>query len=275
MTFQPRWLSSTLQASTRRLSTTVNDLVTMCVGAASQHILRMSFVLEDEAKSFDTEVVDFWSQLIQRDASSPLFHLPLKLAGLDVGSAEQHHAAAPWRAWQTVLLPHPFCLHATTPRNFPNFPSYNPHSHDESTLPSFLLKPFGPAIRTKTTPQNTCLIHPTTTPQTSSPHPRQCTHQQGHTHLQTSLHAGAHLQQPNSEAHEAEDRPPIPRHSHCLPQQKRNGHMCEPVDACCRYGGGVDRWHAAVARSLADVIQTRTAPPRFALSKPFQASPEM
>ena len=128
VTFQPRWLSSTLQASMRRLSTTVNDL------AASQHILRMSFVLEDEAKSFDTEVGDFWSQLIQRDDSPPLFHLPLKLAGLDVGSAEQHHAAAPWRAWQTVL-PTPFL----PPRHnsAPNFHSYNPHSHDESTLPSF------------------------------------------------------------------------------------------------------------------------------------------
>ena len=30
----------------------------------------MSFVLEDEAKTFDTEVIGFWSQLIKRDATS-------------------------------------------------------------------------------------------------------------------------------------------------------------------------------------------------------------
>ena len=34
---------------------TVNDLLTMYVGAARQHALRMTFVLEEEAKSFDAE----------------------------------------------------------------------------------------------------------------------------------------------------------------------------------------------------------------------------
>ena len=32
---------------------TVNDPLAMCVGAASQHVLRMSFVLEQEAPNFD------------------------------------------------------------------------------------------------------------------------------------------------------------------------------------------------------------------------------
>ena len=82
---------------------TVNHLLTMYVGAASQCVLRMSFVPEDEGKRFDTEVVGFWSQLIQRDATSPLFHVPLKLGGLGIVSAEHRHAVAPWRAWQTVL----------------------------------------------------------------------------------------------------------------------------------------------------------------------------
>ena len=45
----------------------------MYVGAASQHVLRMSFVPEQEAKNFDTQVTAFWSQLIQRDATYPLF----------------------------------------------------------------------------------------------------------------------------------------------------------------------------------------------------------
>ena len=48
---------------------TVNDLLTVCVGAASQHVLRVSLVPEDEAKNFDTEVVAFWSQFVQRDAT--------------------------------------------------------------------------------------------------------------------------------------------------------------------------------------------------------------
>ena len=40
----------------------VNDLLIMYVGAASQDVLRMSFVLEDEAQRFDTEVIVFWRE---------------------------------------------------------------------------------------------------------------------------------------------------------------------------------------------------------------------
>ena len=39
---------------------TANDLLSMCVGAASQHVLRMSFVPEREAQNFDTQVTAFW-----------------------------------------------------------------------------------------------------------------------------------------------------------------------------------------------------------------------
>ena len=74
---------------------TVNDLLTMHVGAASQHALRMTFVLEAEAKSFDAEVVACWTQLVGRNVTSPRFHLQLRMEGLGVGSAEQRHAAAP------------------------------------------------------------------------------------------------------------------------------------------------------------------------------------
>ena len=73
----------------------------MYVGAASEHVLRMSLVPQVEAKRFDPEVVGFWSQLIQRDVRS--LRVPLKLGGLGVGSFEQRHAAASWRAWQAVL----------------------------------------------------------------------------------------------------------------------------------------------------------------------------
>ena len=74
---------------------TVNDLLTMYVGAASQHVLRMSFVPEQEAQNFDRQVLTFWSRLMHRDIYSQLFFLPLKLGGFGVGSAVQRHAAAP------------------------------------------------------------------------------------------------------------------------------------------------------------------------------------
>ena len=71
---------------------TVNDLLTMYVGAASQHVLRMSFVPEQEAHKFDRQVMTFWSHLIQRDITSSLFFLLHKLGGLGVGSAIQRHS---------------------------------------------------------------------------------------------------------------------------------------------------------------------------------------
>ena len=82
---------------------TVNDLLTMYVGAASQHALRRTFVPKEEADSFDNEIVHYWSQLAGRDVTSPLFNLPLRMGGLGVGSAVQRHAAAPWTAWQSII----------------------------------------------------------------------------------------------------------------------------------------------------------------------------
>ena len=95
----PRLQTSTLRDANAQ---TVNDL-TMYVGAASQHVLRMSFVPEQEAQNFDRQVLTFWSRLMHRDITSPLFVLPLKLGGFGVGSAVQRHAAAPWRAWQSII----------------------------------------------------------------------------------------------------------------------------------------------------------------------------
>ena len=56
---------------------------------------------------------------------------------------------------------------------------------------------------------------------------------------QSTSHTGAHLMQPSSEAYEAGTKPGDLQQHHCYG---------------CRYGGGVDRRHAAVARCLADVI---------------------
>ena len=52
---------------------TVNDLLTIYVDAASQHVLRMSFVPEQEAQIFDRQVITYWSRLMHRDITSQLF----------------------------------------------------------------------------------------------------------------------------------------------------------------------------------------------------------
>ena len=117
---------------------TVNDLLSMYVGAASQHALRMSFVPEQEAQNFDRQVLTFWSRLMHRDITSQLFFLPLKLGGFGVGSAVQRHAAAPWRAWQSVIHSliaitilrtqiHSFALHQYYVLNSPNFNPPSPN----------------------------------------------------------------------------------------------------------------------------------------------------
>ena len=59
-----------------RQSLTVNDLRTIYVGAASQHVLRMCFVPGQEAHNFDRQVMTLWSRLMHRDIASPLFSTP-------------------------------------------------------------------------------------------------------------------------------------------------------------------------------------------------------
>ena len=99
---------------------------------------------------------------------------------------------------------------------------------------------------------------------------------------QPASHTSAHLMQPSSEAYEAEDRcfrvsvarrlmlphPAVPNAAGVVqfcPNKSAVGVICNnPVDPqqhhCygCRYGGGVDRRHAAVWRCLADVIQSHS-----------------
>ena len=59
---------------------TVNDLLTVYVGAASQHTLRTTFDPEAKSFCFDAEIVACRSQLVGRDTTSPLFHLPLRIS---------------------------------------------------------------------------------------------------------------------------------------------------------------------------------------------------
>ena len=99
---------------------------------------------------------------------------------------------------------------------------------------------------------------------------------------QSTSHTGAHLMQPSSEAYEAEDRcfrvsvarrlmlshPAAANPADVIqfcPNKSAAGVICnKPLDPkqhhChgCRYGGGVDRRHAAVGRCLTDVIQSHS-----------------
>ena len=130
----------------------------MYVGAASQHVLDMSFVPEQEAQNCDRQVLTFWSRLMHRDTTSQLFFLPLKLGGFGVGSAVQRHAAAPWRAWQSVIP----SLMATTQSPDTESLFRSPLlraqlTQLQSTIsqhmnkPTFQLKPLGAALRLQTT----------------------------------------------------------------------------------------------------------------------------
>ena len=99
---------------------------------------------------------------------------------------------------------------------------------------------------------------------------------------QTAKNTGARLQQPNSEAYEADDRcfqvslarrlmlpHPAASHSANISPTCPNVSAAKRICACpsddyqlhckiCKSGGGVDQRHSALARCLADLITTHT-----------------
>ena len=202
-----------------------------------------------------------------------------------MGSAVQRHAVAPWRAWQSIIptlmattqSPDTDSLFCSTPRLRAQLAQLQTTLSLQMNKPAFQLKPLGAALRLKTTQR------------------KQVSTIQKHIHKQfyNSLadtpverailpsQSTSHMQ-PSSEAYEAEDRcfrvsvarrlmlphPAAPNAADVVkscPNKSAAGVICyKPVDAqqhhCygCRYGGGVDRRHAAVARRLADVIQSRS-----------------
>ena len=268
---------------------TVNDLLTI-LGAASQHVLRMSFVPEQEAQNFDRQVITFRSRLMHRDIASPLFFLPLKLGGLGVGSAVQRHAAAPWRAWQSIIptlmattqSPDTDSLFSSTPQLRAQLTQLKSTISPQMNKPTFQLKPLGAALRLQTTQKK----------QVSTI--QRNIHKQLYNSLtdtptehaillsQSTSHNGAHLMQPSSESYEVEDRcfrvsvarrlmlphPAVADPADVVqfcPNKSAAGVICnkslDPKQhhCCgCRYGGGVDRRHAALARCFADVIQSHS-----------------
>ena len=91
----------------------------------------------------------------------------LKLGGLGVGSADQRHADASWRAWQTVPptlmtatksldAEHPFCLYDTTPR--PACATTN-RTFTPNERPCFPPQTTGPGHPYQNHTQNACQIH--------------------------------------------------------------------------------------------------------------------
>ena len=163
-----------------------------------------------------------------------------------------------------------FLQHSTTTKSSTGTTPNRPFTTNEQT--PFQLKPLGAALRLK----NTRKKHVSNI--------QRNTHKQLYDSLadtpveraiilsQSTSHTGAHLMQPSSEAYEAEDRcfrvsvarrlmlphPAAPNATDVVqscPNKSAAGLICnKPVDAkqhhCygCRYGGGVDRRHAAEGR---------------------------
>ena len=220
--------------------------------------------------------------------ASPLFFLHLKLGGLGFGSAVQRHAAAPSRAWQSIIptlmattkSPDTDSLFSSTPQLRAQLAQLQTILSQRMNKTTFQLKPLGAALRLKTSQKKQVStiqrnIHEQFYNSLADPPTEQAI-----LLSQSTSHTGAHLMQPCSEAYEAEDRcfrvsvarrlmlphPAVANSANVVlfcPNQSAAG-VNKPVDPeqhhCygCRFGGGVDRRHAALARCLADIIQSHS-----------------
>ena len=146
--------------------------------------------------------------------------------------------------------------------------------------PTFLLKPFGAALRLKTIQKKQVSTIQRNIHKQFYDSLADTPSEQAILLSQSTSHTGAHLMQPSSEAYEAENRcfrvsvarrsmlphPAAPNAADVVqfcPNKSAAGVICnKPVQQhhcySCRYGGGVDRRHAAVGRCLADVIQSHS-----------------
>ena len=207
-----------------------------------------------------------------------------------LGSAVQRHAAAPWRAWQSIIptlmattqSPGTDSLFSSTPLLRAQLAQLQSTLSQQMNKPTFQLKPLGAALRLQTTQKK----------QVSTI--QRNIHKQFHNSVtdtpteqaillsQSTSRTGAHLMQPSSETYEIEDRcfrvsvarrlmlphPAVANPADVVqfcPNKSAAGAISnKPLDLkqhhCygCRYGGGVDRRHAALARCLADIIQTHS-----------------
>ena len=247
----------------------------------------MSFVPEHEAKTFGTEVIAFWSQLIKRDATSPLFHSQdlyglscaapcgCSVASLAIGSS---HAYCSHSITRHGHPPHP---HATASRSTCTTTNHS-QTTDEQACPPPQATWSSPPHQHH--PEEAC--HPSTQkapPQKTPGEPRHIPNLSSHPRLSV---CAPHWWPPVTNATAKPTRLktavfacPLPGDSCCrtpaapdpsglvlaCSQQKRSGsrsvaHRWAQQHHCHgrRYGGGVDRRHAAVTRCLADVIHNGT-----------------
>ena len=182
----------------------------------------------------------------------------------------------------TTQSPDTDSLFRSTPLLRPQLAQLQSTLSQQMNKPSFQLKPLGAALRLQATQKKQVSII------------QRNIHRQFYNSLtdtpteqaillsQSTSHTGAHLMQPSSEAYEIEDRCfrvsvarrlmlPHPAAANpadvvqFCPNKSAAGVICnKPLDpkqhhCCgCRYGGGVDRRHAALARCVADVIQSHS-----------------
>ena len=207
---------------------------------------------------------------VQRDASSLLFHLPLKLVGQGVGSAERRqrllHGALGRLFFPPLMTatesPNADTLFASTPQLRAQLTRLRTTLSRQTKSPAFLLKPRGPAIHTNTTPKH--LSNPSNYNSTNNRRqPRHCIHQHSHTHLPNPTPTPVHTSNnPTAKPTNPKDRcfrvsmatrlmlphPAVPGPSGiatACPNESATGLICaKPVDAhqhlCsgCRYSGG-------------------------------------
>ena len=207
-----------------------------------------------------------------------------------MGSAVQLHAAAPWRAWQSIIpalmattqSPDTDSLFSSTPQLRAQLAQLPSTLSQQMNKPTSQLKPLGAALRLQTTQKTQVSTIQRNIHRQFYNSLTDTATEQAILLAQSTSHTGAHLMQPRSEADEIEDRcfrvsvarrlmlpHPVAADPADVvqfgPNKSAAGVICnKPLDPklhhCygCRYGGGVDRRHAALTRCLADIIQSHS-----------------
>ena len=127
---------------------TVNDPLTMYVFAASQHVLRMSFVPEQEAQNFDRQVITYWSRLMHCDIASPLFFSTSQAWWTWGGICGSTSCGCPMATTQS---PDTDSLFSSTPLLRAQLAQLQSTLSQQMNKPTFQLKPLGAALRLQTT----------------------------------------------------------------------------------------------------------------------------
>ena len=136
------------------------------------------------------------------------------LVDLGVGSAVQRHAAAPWRAWQSIIpslmattqSPDTDSLFSSTPLLRAQLAQLQSTLSQQMNKPTFQLKPLGAALRLQTPKRNKSPPSKENIHRQFYKSPTDTPTEQAILLSQSTSHTGAHLMQPRSEAYEIEDR---------------------------------------------------------------------